>query len=149
MDTPNGELIPQGGGDNIPLTRSPLVVGRRESCDVSLQFANISGRHCELTFKDGFWLIHDLGSTNGIKVNDMLVQKKILHTGDILSIGKRDFQLQYSESGRPLSLEDFEEEMEDTFNIPLLEKAGISRPRRHSQKPTKAGEESLDSTEEE
>ena len=135
MDTPNGELIPQGGGDNIPLVRSPLVVGRRESCDISLQFANISGRHCELTFKDGFWLIRDLGSTNGIKVNDFLVQKKILHTGDLITIGKRLFQLQYTESGRPLSLEEYEEEMEDTFKVPLLEKAGLARPPRHGRKP--------------
>ena len=141
METPNGELIPQGGGDNIPLVRSPLVVGRRESCDISLQFANISGRHCELTYTDGFWIIRDLGSTNGVKVNDLLVQKKILHTGDLISIGKRTFQLQYTESGRPLSLEEYEEEMEDTFNVPLLEKAGLARPPRHPRKPGSAEEE--------
>lgn len=141
---PNGELIPQGGGDNIPLTRSPLVLGRRESCDIPLNFANISGRHCELTFKDGFWLIHDLGSTNGIKVNDMLVQKKILHTGDVISIGKRNYQLQYNESGRPLSLEEFEEEMEDTFSVPLMEKAGLARPRRHAEHPPEPGDAPVD-----
>ena len=49
----NGELIPIGGGDSIPLTRSPLVLGRRESCDISLQFPNISGAHCELPYKEG------------------------------------------------------------------------------------------------
>jgi adenylate cyclase len=141
MDTPNGELIPQGGGDNIPLARSPLVLGRRESCDIALQFANVSGRHCELTFKDGFWLIRDLDSTNGIKVNDLLVQRKVLHSGDLVTIGCRTFQLQYTESGRPLSMEEYEEELEDTFNVPLLEKAGLARARRHARMPKVEGED--------
>jgi pSer/pThr/pTyr-binding forkhead associated (FHA) protein len=141
MDTPNGELIPQGGGDNIPLVRSPLLLGRRESCDITLQFANVSGRHCELTFKDGFWLIRDLDSTNGIKVNDLLVQRKILHTGDLITIGTRTFQLQYTESGRPLSLEEYEEELDDIFSVPLLEKAGLARPPRHARTPKPEGED--------
>ena len=131
----NGELVPQGGGDAIPLIRTPLVLGRRESCDISLQFPNISGKHCELTFKDGLWIIRDLGSTNGIKVNDMPVQKKVLHNGDLVSIGKRDFKIQYIESGRPRSLEEFEDELEETLNTPLLEKAGLAHPPRHTPKP--------------
>ncbi|MSU77322.1 MAG: FHA domain-containing protein [Gemmataceae bacterium] len=49
---PNGALIPKGGGDNIPLTRSPLTIGRRDSCDICLQFSNISGKHCELTLQE-------------------------------------------------------------------------------------------------
>jgi adenylate cyclase len=134
MDSPNGELVPQGGGDSIPLTRTPLVMGRRESCDICLQFANISGKHCELSFKDGFWILRDLGSTNGVKVNDMLVQKKVLHNGDVISIAKRSYMLQYTESGRPLSLEEYEDEVEDIFSVPLLEKAGLAHPPRHAKK---------------
>src|ERR1700682_3229050 len=65
----NGELIPVGGGDAIPLIRDTLSMGRRESCDICLRFANVSGLHCEMTFQDGYWLIKDMGSTNGIKVN--------------------------------------------------------------------------------
>ena len=56
---PNGELIPQGGGDNVPLARSPLTLGRRESCDVCLPFPTLSGKHCELTFKEGHWIALD------------------------------------------------------------------------------------------
>ena len=69
-----GELVPIGGGDPIPLVRSPMVMGRRESCDIYLPFPNISGRHCELHFKNGFWLVRDLNSTNGMKVNGEKVQ---------------------------------------------------------------------------
>ena len=51
---PNGELIPVGGGDNIPLLRVKLTVGRRESCDVEMNFPNISSLHCELIFREGY-----------------------------------------------------------------------------------------------
>src|SRR5579883_2737007 len=89
----NGEIVPTGGGDVIPLPRSPLVLGRRESCDICLDFPNISGRHCELFFQNGFWFIRDLNSKNGLKVNgDRLPPggKRGLHPGDTISIGKRD-----------------------------------------------------------
>ena len=77
---PNGELIPVGGGDNIPLRRPKLMIGRRETCDVCLDFPNISSRHCEMTFRDGFWYIRDLNSTNGVKVNGSRVQEQLLRT---------------------------------------------------------------------
>src|SRR5688572_5818812 len=65
----HGHLVPVGGGDNIPLIRSVMTLGRRDSCDICLRFPNISGRHCELSFREGYWFVRDLNSTNGIKVN--------------------------------------------------------------------------------
>lgn len=137
----NGELVPQGGGDNILLTRSPLVVGRRESCDICLQFPNVSGKHCELTFKDGFWILRDMESKNGTKVNGMRMDSgasRVLHTGDVITIGKRSFKLDYTETGRASDLEEFEDEMENIVNTPLLERAGLAHPPRH-KKPKPGG----------
>src|SRR5437763_1182247 len=91
-----GELIPQGGGDPIPLSREVLVVGRRESCDIRLDFANVSGRHCELSFRDGYWFIRDLGSTNGIKVNNQRVTQRPLRPGDEIAIAKRRYTIRYN-----------------------------------------------------
>jgi pSer/pThr/pTyr-binding forkhead associated (FHA) protein len=133
----NGELVPQGGGDSIPLTRSPLIVGRRESCDICLQFPNISGKHCELTYKEGFWILHDLNSTNGVKVNDIQLDhgaKKVLHDGDVITLVKRSYKIQYHETGRASDLAEFEEEIENVFNLPLLEKANLLHPPRHAAK---------------
>src|SRR5215207_6447920 len=44
----NGELIPTGGGDPIPLIRDKLTLGRRETCDIPLRLPNVSGQHCEM-----------------------------------------------------------------------------------------------------
>ena len=35
-----GELVPLGGGDPIPLLKKRLRIGRREGCDIVLNFAN-------------------------------------------------------------------------------------------------------------
>jgi adenylate cyclase len=136
MDTSEkyGELVPQGGGDTIPLVRETLVLGRRESCDVCLRFPNVSGRHCELSFKDGFWTVRDLDSTNGIKVNGTKVGKKLLHPGDTITIAKRTFTIQYrapTDRIAPLSEDDEEALLDQT----LLEKAGLEKPRRHDPLP--------------
>ena len=41
-NTLEGQLVPLGGGDAIPLIREVLTVGRRETCDICMRFANIS-----------------------------------------------------------------------------------------------------------
>ena len=130
-----GELVPVGGGDLVPLLKSPLIVGRRESCDVQLDFPNVSGKHCELSFREGFWIVQDLNSTNGVKVNGDRVQKKVLHSGDAVTIGKRPYTIQYHETGRRGSLEDIADELEEVMDIPLLEKAGLAHPPRQRPKP--------------
>ena len=121
----NGELIPVGGGDSIPLPRSPLVVGRRESCDVCLNFPNVSGRHCELVFKDGFWLIRDLNSTNGIKVNGMRVQEKLVHPKDELLIGKRGYVINYELPAGRRALEEIEDFVLESFSNLVRFAAGL------------------------
>jgi adenylate cyclase len=128
---PNGELIPNGGGDPIPLKRANLVIGRRESCDVCLRFPNISTKHCELAYRDGYWVIRDLDSTNGIKVNGQRLRYRPLRPGDVVTIGKRNYTIQYE---LPIdsrnALEAVLSESEDLTSQTLMEKAGLARKRR-------------------
>ena len=134
----NGELVPQGGGDSIPLTRSPLSLGRRESCDICLQFPNVSGKHCELIFKEGLWLLQDLNSTNGIMVNEPRLDpgaKRVLHNGDVLTIASRSFTIQYNQTGRASDFDESGDDMATLLSMPLLEKANLMHPPRHARKP--------------
>lgn len=91
-----GELIPIGGGDPIPLFKKELLVGRRESCDISLRFPNVSSHHCQLECLGGYWYVRDLNSKNGIKVNDIKVMEKLLVPGDELRVAKHRFRVEYS-----------------------------------------------------
>jgi adenylate cyclase len=124
---PHGELVPNGGGDTIPLLRESLTVGRRESCDICMRFPNISGVHCEFVYRNGYWYIRDLNSTNGVKVNGLRVQEKLLHPKDEISIGKRRYTIHYELPADRRALEEVVEE--DIMSQPLLEKAGLERPR--------------------
>lgn len=91
-----GELIPQGGGDPIPLLKKQLLVGRRESCDIVLRFANVSAHHCQLYVNGGYWYVRDMQSRNGVKVNGIKVQEKRIGPGDKVSVSKHNYELEYS-----------------------------------------------------
>jgi adenylate cyclase len=127
----NGELIPTGGGDPIPLIRDKLVLGRRNSCDIKLSFPNVSSQHCELYFRDGYWYIRDLNSTNGVKVNGLRVQHKLLHPGDEITLAKKHWKIQYVLQAGRRAMEELEE---DILGQSLLERAGLERSRREDQR---------------
>ena len=46
-----------------------LTLGRDPACDVVLGDQTVSRRHVALHFRDGCWILHDLGSRNGTSVN--------------------------------------------------------------------------------
>ncbi len=73
-----------------------LVVGRSSGlCDVTIDYDDsISGRHCELSVKDGCWYVRDLNSSNGTRVNGQKVfQELMLKCGDILMLGQSSLQV--------------------------------------------------------
>jgi len=123
-----GELVPQGGGDPIPLLKERLMVGRRENCDIILRFGNVSSNHCELTLESGYWFVKDLGSRNGTRLNGYRISKKRMDPGDTLSIAKRDYKAKYSPAelgaeGPPPDVD----VMVEIMSHSLLEGAGLAR----------------------
>lgn len=122
-----GELVPVGGGDPIPLLRERLLVGRRSLCDIRLDYPNISSQHCELDMESGYWQVRDLRSTNGVKVNGQRVEVQVLMPGDMLTIGKHDFEVVYqpTSDGPPPSLSE-----DDPFSRSLLDQAGLEGQRK-------------------
>jgi predicted component of type VI protein secretion system len=124
----NGQLVPIGGGDAIPLIRDHMTMGRRDSCDICLQFPNISGVHCELSYKDGYWFIQDMGSTNGLKVNGTRINKRVLSPGDTITIAKQTYRIEYTPPVGVHSIDELLEDVDDTIGQSLLEKAGLARP---------------------
>jgi hypothetical protein len=76
-----------GGGRRNVLSGSRVVLGRSREADIVLQDPNVSRRHAELRNEDGRWIITDLGSTNGVKVNGRRVEQAALEPGDELVFG--------------------------------------------------------------
>jgi len=139
----HGELIPLGGGDAIPLpdpqVKQKLLIGRRESCDIVLRFANVSAHHCELAIEGGYWIARDLQSRNGIKVNDIKVPEKRLAPGDVIAIAKHRYRVEYDPAslgaiGPPPPDNVSQEIMKDS----LLARAGLNKRDIARQKHTDA-----------
>ena len=81
------ELVPENGDAPIPITRDVTVVGRREFCDVQVDDASLSKRHCVLVKTDGLLVIRDLGTTNGTKVKGQRVRWAALLPDDRITLG--------------------------------------------------------------
>jgi predicted component of type VI protein secretion system len=64
-----------------------LLLGRQLTCDVVLGDLTVSRRHARLVFRDGHWVIQDLGSTNGTRVNGVRVGRCELQPGDDIDLG--------------------------------------------------------------
>lgn len=65
-----------------------LLLGRRPDCDVVFGNTSVSRRHAQLRFRDGKWVLRDLGSTNGTTVNGVRVGRCELLPGDRLGLGE-------------------------------------------------------------
>jgi hypothetical protein len=84
---PGGRALLVGEGRRTVLTGDQLVLGRSRDCDVVLDDPNVSRRHAELRREAGSWVIVDLGSTNGIKVNGHRTESARLEPGDEIGLG--------------------------------------------------------------
>ncbi|MFZ5646541.1 MAG: FhaA domain-containing protein [Bacillota bacterium] len=74
-------------GKIFKLEGYPVVIGRRESCDITLPDSNMSRRHARLEpLKEG-WVITDLDSTNGTFVNGERIKTRRLENGDSVKFG--------------------------------------------------------------
>ena len=95
-----GVMKPVGGGDPVPLTKPEVTIGRRPSCDVQLDFENVSGKHCRLRFVNAVWHVRDLGSTNGTKLNGAaLSSEHMVMPDDELGIASHVFTIDYEPGG--------------------------------------------------
>jgi hypothetical protein len=82
-----GRAMLVGGGKRTVLSGSRVTIGRSRDCDVTLDDPNVSRRHAELRREGGTWVVADLGSTNGVKVNGHRVNDHPLTPGDQITLG--------------------------------------------------------------
>ena len=75
-------------GQRIDLTDDIIKIGRHQSCTIVFADSNVSRVHAQLQQDSTGWLVVDLGSTNGVKVNGSKISKeKLLADGDELAFG--------------------------------------------------------------
>ena len=141
-----GVLQPVGGGDPIPLMKAELIVGRRASCDICLDYENTSGKHCVLRLLNGVWSVRDLGSTNGTTVNgSRIATEQSVMPQDEIGIAGHMYTIEYDPAGPEAFLssrqEMDEEVVQERTRHSLMDLAGLdtdntkAKPKRPKRAP--------------
>jgi pSer/pThr/pTyr-binding forkhead associated (FHA) protein len=77
-------------GHAFELRQGPVVVGRSSDCNLVVDDALVSRRHAQLRVEGGSVFVEDLGSANGVLVNDERIDgRRELQPGDRIGIGKQ------------------------------------------------------------
>ncbi|HEY3880443.1 MAG TPA: DUF1707 and FHA domain-containing protein [Trebonia sp.] len=78
-------------------------IGRDASCDLAIADMTVSRRHAQLERTADGWLLCDLESTNGTRVNGWRVRGKVpVRPGDLVSFGDLEVRLLRGEEPQPL-----------------------------------------------
>ena len=75
------------GGDRVPLADQVVTIGRHADCTIQLGDQNASRRHAEIRPAGSGFVVVDLASTNGTKVNGRNITEHQLVDGDELLFG--------------------------------------------------------------
>ena len=72
----------------VVLNPRGMIIGRSGDCDIVLDNEKVSRQHARI-FRDPFgrWLVQDLDSRNGIKVNGLRVEVYAILPGEVVAIG--------------------------------------------------------------
>ena len=76
------------GGRSELLGTGGATLGRSRDADITLDDPNVSRRHAEVRPSGGAWIVRDLGSTNGVKINGRRIDgAQSLKHGDLIELG--------------------------------------------------------------
>ena len=75
-------------GRRLVVGPTGATVGRSRRCDVMLDDPNVSRTHAEIRPRGGSWVLTDLGSTNGSRLNGRKLDgSEVLKPGDEIELG--------------------------------------------------------------
>jgi len=91
--TPALICLTSDGPRRFALVKGTITIGRSASCDIQILTHFVSREHARLTLSTrGGVVIEDLGSTNGVFVNSVRVDRQELHHGDVVTVGESQFR---------------------------------------------------------
>ena len=75
-------------GKRLLVGPAGVTLGRSRQCDVVLDDPNVSRQHAEIRPRGGSWVLTDLGSTNGSRLNGRTVEgPEVVRSGDEIELG--------------------------------------------------------------
>lgn len=81
-----------------------FTMGRSPDCNIVLADGSVSAHHAYIAAEGGELFLRDLGSTNGVLVNDERMVEVALRHGDVLRMGATDIRFLFSYREGPVQL---------------------------------------------
>jgi pSer/pThr/pTyr-binding forkhead associated (FHA) protein len=110
-------------GESYILLGNRIVIGRGEKADIKLKDAKTSREHAEITKVGDTWIATDLGSQNGVVINDKKITQESLAEGDKLIIGQTVFKfakVEVTSKTKVIKEEDEESEAKKKGFLPFI-----------------------------
>lgn len=85
-----------------PITRPIWRIGRGENNDLVLKDASISRYHAELRYQNGYFELADLGSLNGVFVDNQKIEKARLPNGKLFEVGDVALRISLADPSLPV-----------------------------------------------
>ncbi len=83
-------------GRRLSIGEDPISIGRLPECEVVLSDPNVSRRHAEVRREGNDFVVVDLDSTNGTRVNGAGVRERRLVDGDEVTVGSTTLRFEAS-----------------------------------------------------
>ncbi len=83
-------------GQRATLADTPVLIGRTSDANIQLTDTSVSRRHAEIRPDGAHYVLVDLGSTNGTRVNGAAISQQQLRNGDHILVG--DYALRFEQS---------------------------------------------------
>jgi ABC transport system ATP-binding/permease protein len=100
-DRPDRLVVVDGAaaGTEFALEKDRMILGRAEDADVSINHSSVSRIHAEITrITPGTYEIVDCGSSNGIRVNGVKLDRRVIEDDDEIELG--DVRLRFVPRGK-------------------------------------------------
>ncbi len=87
---PSGAFLVVDGKQHFELKQPMIKIGRRLDNDLVLDDPHVSRQHFRLVARNHRYLLEDVGSTAGTRVNGKEVREHFLQPGDVISVASID-----------------------------------------------------------
>jgi hypothetical protein len=81
--------------DTYTLGQGVSIIGRGEDAQVSIDSSSLSRHHASITITERGAVVSDLGSTNGVFVNQQRVSSQPVQDGDRIHLGPMEFEIRW------------------------------------------------------
>ena len=89
-------------GRAVPIDQPFITLGRSIDNDIILESDDVSRQHAQIKLRQGRYVLTDLNSANGTRVNGQPITEHVLHDGDLIQLAGVEILFKLPSTWRPV-----------------------------------------------